>query len=102
MDLSALVSDSDKRDGFLREKSLESDRFPDTSLVIQEVRGLQWPLPSQGEAAFQLVGDMTVRDVTRSVAWDATAQFNGDSATGRAEPRSMRSGMPSSATVETA
>lgn len=82
--LFALVSDSDTRDEFLMENSLETNEFPNTTLAIQEVRGLQWPLPSQGEVSFQLIGDMTVRDVTRSVTWDVTAQFDGDSVTGKA------------------
>ncbi|MCI0356842.1 MAG: YceI family protein, partial [Acidobacteria bacterium] len=36
--------------------------------------GLPSPLPTTGEVKFQLVGELTVHGVTRTVTWEVTAQ----------------------------
>ena len=38
---------------------------------------LPFPLSGSGSVPFELVGDLTVKDVTRRVSWDATASFDG-------------------------
>ena len=35
------------------------------------------PLPQSGAVPFELVGDLTVKEVTRRVSWSATATFEG-------------------------
>jgi len=82
--LASLESDSDRRDGFLQDNTLETATYPDTTLRVTGVPGLPWPLPEGGEVTFQIVGDMTIRDQTRDVTWDATANFDGDTVSGRA------------------
>ena len=85
VNLASLVSDSDRRDGYLGSRTLETDTYPDATLVVKEAPGLPWPLPAQGEATFQIVGDMTIKGVTRPLTWDATAQFAEESVTGQAK-----------------
>lgn len=80
-----LRSDSDRRDGYIRGRSLESDRFPNVDIAVQEVRGLPWPLPASGQAAFQMEGGLTIRDQTRLVTWDVTANFDGGTVEGLAK-----------------
>jgi len=75
VDLFSLTSDEDERDEFLRTDSLESEKFPLAELVVRETPGLPWPIPCQGEAVFQIVGDMTVHGVTAPLTWDAAVQF---------------------------
>jgi len=41
--------------------------------VPTAVRGLPWPLPASGELAFDLIGDLTVKETTRSTVWHVTA-----------------------------
>ena len=84
VDLRGLKSDSDRRDGYVRSRSLETDTYPNAEFIISEAAGLSWPLPSQGEASFQLLGDMTVHGVTRPLTWDVAGSFDGDSFTGQA------------------
>jgi polyisoprenoid-binding protein YceI len=84
VNLQTLKTDSDRRDGYLKENSLETNRFPTAQIVVTDTPGLTWPFPAEGEATFQIVGDMTVRDQTRAITWDATARFEGDSITGQA------------------
>ncbi len=85
VNLRTLKSDKDRRDRFLRTRSLESDVFPTAEFVVKEVPGLEWPLPKEGEASFQIVGDMTVHGFTRPITWEATAQFSEDSFSGVAK-----------------
>ena len=33
--------------------------------------------PQTGSASFELIGDLTIRDATRRMTWEATATFNG-------------------------
>ena len=84
VDLRVLQSDKDKRDGFLRQNSLESNKFPTAEFAVREAPGLPWPLPDSGEASFQLVGDMTIHGTTRPLTWEVTAQFGPDSIAGQA------------------
>jgi len=83
--LGTLKSDKDRRDRFLRTRSLESDVFPTAEFVVKELPGLEWPLPKEGEASFQIIGDMTVHGFTRPITWEATAQFSEDSFSGVAK-----------------
>lgn len=85
VNVGALRSDSDRRDGYIRGRSLESDRFPNVEIAVQEVRGLPWPLPASGQATFQMAGDLTIRDQTRLVTWDVTANFDGGAVEGLAK-----------------
>ena len=84
VDLSTLQSDEDRRDNYVRNRTLATGQYPHTEFVPTTISGLQWPLPSTGEASFSITGDMTVRDVTREVTWETTAQFGEDRITGTA------------------
>jgi polyisoprenoid-binding protein YceI len=85
VDLASLRSDEERRDNFLRNRSLESSSYPTARFTVREAPGLPWPLPSQGEHSFQLVGDMTLREVTRPLTWDVTARFDEDGVSGQAQ-----------------
>jgi polyisoprenoid-binding protein YceI len=77
IDLRTLRSDEPRRDNYLRRNTLETERYPTVTFVPTEARRLPFPFPPSGSAPFELVGDLTVKDVTRSVTWNATASFDG-------------------------
>jgi polyisoprenoid-binding protein YceI len=77
VDLRTLRSDEARRDNYVRRNTLETDRYPTVTFAPTEVRGLPRPLPETGSVPFELVGDLTVKEVTRRVTWDATATFEG-------------------------
>jgi polyisoprenoid-binding protein YceI len=77
VDLRALRSDRDRRDSYVRRNTLETERHPTAVFIPSEVRGLPFPLPQTGSASFELTGDLTIRDTTRRVTWEAAATFNG-------------------------
>lgn len=87
IDVSTLQSDQARRDNFLRRNTLATAEHPNVVFVATSARGLPFPLPRSGEVQFQLVGDLTVRDVTRAVTWDVTARFDGGAVVGRAQTK---------------
>jgi polyisoprenoid-binding protein YceI len=84
VDLRTLRSDEGRRDNYVRRNTLETDRFPTVTFVPTEARRLPFPLPQTGSAPIELVGDLTVKDVTRRVTWEGTATFDGPRVTVRA------------------
>ena len=77
VDLRTLRSDRDRRDNYVRRNTLETERHPTAVFIPSEVRGLPFPLPQTGTASFELIGDLTIRETTRRITWEATATFNG-------------------------
>lgn len=75
IDLASLRTDSDRRDNYVRRRTLETETHPTAVFVPTELHGLPSPLPSSGEATFQIVGELTIRGVTRPTTWDVTARF---------------------------
>jgi polyisoprenoid-binding protein YceI len=75
VDLRNLKSDQGMRDGFLQRSTLSTDQYPNAVFVPSEAKGLPNPLPTTGEATFQLLGDLTLRDVTRPATWEVKATF---------------------------
>ncbi len=84
IDLRSLASDSSRRDGFVRNNILQSDRFPNAIFVPTAAQGLPSPLPESGQGTFELSGDLTIRDVTRPVVWQVTLTRNGNQISGTA------------------
>jgi polyisoprenoid-binding protein YceI len=75
VDLASMASDRDMRDNYVRRNTLATATYPSVVLVPTEVRGLTWPLPATGAVTFQLIGNLTVKDVTRSTTWDVTLRI---------------------------
>lgn len=92
VDLRTLQTDQGRRDNFIKQNTLQTDRFPTAEFVPRQVTGLPSPLPTSGEATFQLSGDLTVHGVTRPVTWDVTARFAGQEVTGTATTRTTITG----------
>lgn len=84
VDLRTLETDQARRDNFLRENTLQTDTYPLATFVVRDVEGLDGPLPEGEETTITLIGDLTVRDLTRLAAWEATVVKNGDTLTGTA------------------
>lgn len=74
VNLATLQSDQSMRDGFIQRSVLNTAQFPNATFVPTAATGLPTTLPPTGEVSFQLTGDLTIRDVTKTVTWDATCQ----------------------------
>ncbi len=84
IDLRTLKSDEGVRDNFIGRSVLETSRYPYATFVPTSAPGLPLKLPESGQIAFQLVGNLTIRDVTKPVTWDVSGKVNGNTATGTA------------------
>jgi polyisoprenoid-binding protein YceI len=87
VDLRALKSDEGRRDAWLRENTLHTDRFPTARFVPKRQQGLALPLPASGTAKFQLIGDMTLHGVTSELSWNVQANMASGSVSGTATTR---------------
>jgi polyisoprenoid-binding protein YceI len=84
VELTPLRSDQDRRDNYLRRRTLQTETHPTVTLVPTAVRGLSLGSAPAGEQTFELVADLTVKGVTRPTTWSVTATFAGDRVTGSA------------------
>ena len=84
IDLRTLKSDSARRDNFLYKNTLQTETYPLATFVLRGVEGLDQPLAEGQETPLVLIGDLTLRDTTKLVAWDATVKRDGDQLTGSA------------------
>jgi len=80
----SLKSDKDRRDGFLRRRTLETEKFPTVELIPTEIRGFSGKLPASGTATFQLLGDLVLKGVAHPTVWNVTARAEGNDVAGSA------------------
>jgi polyisoprenoid-binding protein YceI len=86
VDLKSLTSDQSMRDGYIQQRTLETEKFPTLVIVPKRAVGLPAPLPAgqQAQAGFQLIVDMTLHGVTKETTWNVVATFGNTSVGGRA------------------
>lgn len=76
-DLQRLRSDNDRRDSYIRDRGLESSRFPIATYSLSEPIVLDAP-PAKGETRrFVAVGTLTLHGITRTVRLDVEARWDG-------------------------
>src|SRR5256885_7189163 len=75
LDAGSFVSDQNRRDGFVRNRLLESENYPTITFVPTEIRGVKPPMPKTGTAQIQMLGELTVHGVTRPTTWNGTVQL---------------------------
>jgi len=78
-----LKSDKDRRDMYVKRRTLETDKFPTVELVPTMVKGLATK-PTTEPTSFELLGDLTVHGVTHPTEWKVTAHGDGDDIVGTA------------------
>ena len=73
-----LRTDSNRRDGYVRNRTLETDTYPEIVFQPTAIDGLPVSLAdASGPVEFTITGDLTIKDQTREVTWDAMADFPG-------------------------
>lgn len=85
VDISQFTSDSTRRDNAIRGRWLESSQFPIATFVSTQIVGLPDSYVEGQDYNLTVTGDLTVRNVTRSVTFEVTARLQGDTLLGRAE-----------------
>ena len=76
MQAATLVTDSDRRDRYVRERTLQTAQYPEIVFRPASADGLPTPLTdAQGTIDFTISGDLTIIDQTRPITWNASADF---------------------------
>lgn len=78
VDLTTLDSDSDRRDGALRTRGLESDRFPTATFRLTEPVALPAGLTDGEGATLSAMGELTIHGVTNEITIELQAELQGD------------------------
>lgn len=76
VDISQFESDSGRRDNTIRDRFLESSRFPIATFVPTQITGLPGQYNAGEMLAFQVTGDLTVRETTHPTTFDVQASLN--------------------------
>ncbi|MGH9231388.1 MAG: YceI family protein, partial [Acidimicrobiales bacterium] len=80
VDLTTLDSDSDRRDGALRTRGLETDRFPTATFRLTEPVALPAGLTDGERATATATGELTIHGVTNETTIELQAELQGDAA----------------------
>src|SRR5687767_3576788 len=84
--LNTLTSNQTKRDDYIREIRDDGgpsfDAYPLATFKATAIEGVSKPSAAGRELTLKLSGDLTVRDITRPMAFDVKAQLTGDTLTG--------------------
>lgn len=74
-----LRTDSGRRDGYVRNRTLQTDTYPEVVFQPTSIEGLPESLVgASGHVHVHITGDLTVKDQTREVTWDGEIDFAGD------------------------
>jgi polyisoprenoid-binding protein YceI len=84
VNISQLTSDSSRRDDRIRSSWLESATYPLATFTPTLIDGLPAVGAENVDYPLRITGDLTVRQVTRSVTFDATVRLSGNTLTGTA------------------
>ena len=83
--LTGLKTDQRRRDGYVQRNTLQTADFPTTTLAVTAMQGLPTPLPTSGDFSFTLVGDLTLKGVTKPTTWTVNATASATGFTGVAK-----------------
>lgn len=83
VNISNLKSDKDRRDMYVKRRTMETDKFPTVELVPTMLHGLT-AKPGAEPTAFDMMADLTVHGVTHPTTWKVTAHSDGPDIVGTA------------------
>ena len=82
IDVRELTSDSDRRDRAIRERFLESRRFPQARLTNATLRDMPAEIANGRSFRYTVLGNLTVHGQTRETSWRGEATLTGDTLRG--------------------
>ena len=75
IDVSGLKSDQDRRDNFVRRRLLVTDSNPTVVFQPTAIKGGPRTIPTSGNATFTIVGNLTVKGITKPTTWTVNARY---------------------------
>lgn len=91
IDISQFKSDSSRRDNMIRNRFLESSRYPIATFTPTSIDGLPDSYTSGQELTFTVTGDLTIKETTKPVTFDVTAKVDNSQLTGTASTNILMS-----------
>ena len=82
VNLPSLTTDQNQRDGWIRDNALQSNQFPVAKFVATAIQNAPASYTDGSAVNFDLVGDLTVREITLPVTFAVTATLTTDTITG--------------------
>ncbi len=83
-DISQFTSDNNRRDNALRDRFIESRRYPTVTFTVSEIKGLPDSYQPGQQVQLQIIGDLTIRETTRPVTFEALVKMDANTLTGEA------------------
>jgi polyisoprenoid-binding protein YceI len=84
VNITGLKSDKDRRDNFIKRRTMETEKFPTVELIPTALRGLTARPADGATTTFELLADLTVHGVTKPTTWKVTAKSEGPDLVGSA------------------
>jgi polyisoprenoid-binding protein YceI len=84
IDISQFTSDSSRRDNAIRQRFLESSKYPQATFVTTQIEGLPSTIQDGETYPLKISGDLTIREVTKAVTFDANVRLDQDRLSGQA------------------
>ncbi len=83
VDLKSIASDQELRDGYVRTRILETEKFPTLEFVPTGGLTANVPSPATAQAiGFKMVGNLTLKGVTKPVTWTVAGTLRGATVAG--------------------
>ncbi|MEM7331945.1 MAG: YceI family protein [Chloroflexota bacterium] len=82
VNLVSLTTDQNRRDSFIRDNHLESNLFPDAIFEAKSVSSMPDAYTEGEEISFDLLGDITIREISQEVTFEVTAVLQDGRLTG--------------------
>jgi len=83
-DISQFKSDSGRRDNAIRDRFIQTALYPTVTFVPNQIEGLPETYQDGQEIPLKISGDLTIREVTKPVTFDAVVRLEGDQLSGQA------------------
>jgi polyisoprenoid-binding protein YceI len=91
IDISQFTSDESRRDNFIRRQGLQSATYPQATFKPTSISGLPDKVAVGDDLKFTITGDLTVKQVTKSVTWDVEMKIGDKQLTGTASTQILMS-----------
>ena len=75
IDVTGLKSDQDRRDNFVRRRLLVTDSNPTVVFQPTSIQGGPKAIPTSGNGTFTILGNLTVKGVTKPTTWTVAARY---------------------------
>ncbi len=76
LDMHSMTSDSDRRDGYVRNRMFPNDRT--ATFTVSDLGDLPSPLPEGEEIARQVQGELSIKGVTKPITFEVVARKDPD------------------------